>query len=161
MLAAEKSKDTFIAPIGIGISLFVIEIAGVNYTGASVNPARSFGPCVASADFPGYHWIYWLGPALGALVAGGFFHFIKVGDYDIVLRESMLTCCSSSITRTPILDKTALAQTRISMESLSLIWRTGATGLGDDKQTATRLTNTSSEASGTPAMWNYGLLRIQ
>jgi aquaporin related protein len=38
MLAAEKSKDTFIAPIGIGISLFVIEIAGVNYTGASREP---------------------------------------------------------------------------------------------------------------------------
>lgn len=28
MLAAEKSKDTFMAPIGIGLSLFVAEIAG-------------------------------------------------------------------------------------------------------------------------------------
>lgn len=79
MLAAEKSKDTFLAPIGIGLSLFVVEIAGVNYTGASVNPARSFGPCVAAASFTGYHWIYWLGPVLGALVAGGFYHFVKVG----------------------------------------------------------------------------------
>jgi aquaporin related protein len=78
MLAAEKSKDTFIAPIGIGLSMFVVEIAGVKYTGASVNPARSFGPCVAAADFPGYHWIYWVGPFLGALIAGGFYHFIKV-----------------------------------------------------------------------------------
>lgn len=78
MLAAEKSKDTFIAPIGIGLSLFVIEIAGVNYTGASVNPARSFGPCVAGATFPSYHWIYWIGPMLGALLAAGFYHFIKV-----------------------------------------------------------------------------------
>ena len=59
MLAAEKSKDTFIAPIGIGLALFVAEIAGVYYTGASLNPARSFGPCVASASFEGYHWIYW------------------------------------------------------------------------------------------------------
>lgn len=80
MLAAEKSKDTFLAPIGIGLSLFVVEIAGVNYTGASVNPARSFGPCVAAASFTGYHWIYWLGPVLGALVAGGFYHFVKVGS---------------------------------------------------------------------------------
>jgi aquaporin related protein len=82
MLAAEKSKDTFIAPIGIGLSLFIIQIAGVNYSGASVNPARSLGPCVASADFPGYHWIYWLGPVLGAFVAGGFFHFIKFFNYE-------------------------------------------------------------------------------
>lgn len=28
MLAAEKSKDTFIAPIGIGLALFVAQIAG-------------------------------------------------------------------------------------------------------------------------------------
>lgn len=28
MLAAEKSKDTYIAPIGIGLALFVAEIAG-------------------------------------------------------------------------------------------------------------------------------------
>ena len=101
MLAAEKSKDTFIAPIGIGISLFVVEIAGVNYTGASVNPARSFGPCVASASFPGYHWIYWLGPVLGAFVAGGFYHFVKVSGNDegisqsIVIGDSSLTSCST------------------------------------------------------------------
>jgi aquaporin related protein len=29
MLAAEKSKDTFLAPVGIGLSLFVAELAGI------------------------------------------------------------------------------------------------------------------------------------
>jgi aquaporin related protein len=32
MLAAEKSKDTFLAPIGIGLSLFVAELAGMLLT---------------------------------------------------------------------------------------------------------------------------------
>ncbi|KAK5123806.1 hypothetical protein LTR85_002442 [Meristemomyces frigidus] len=82
MLAAEKSKDTFIAPIGIGLSLFVAEIAGVYYTGASLNPARSFGPCVAGANFQHYHWIYWIGPFLGALISGGYFHFVKFFNYE-------------------------------------------------------------------------------
>ena len=82
MLAAEKSKDTFIAPIGIGLSLFVAEIAGVFYTGASLNPARSFGPCVAGASFQSYHWIYWIGPFLGALLSGGYFHFVKFLNYE-------------------------------------------------------------------------------
>jgi len=82
MLAAEKSKDTFIAPIGIGLALFVAEIAGVYYTGGSLNPARSFGPCVAGRYFQHYHWIYWIGPILGALLAGGYYHFVKFFNYE-------------------------------------------------------------------------------
>jgi len=35
MLAAEKHKGTFLAPIGIGLALFVAELAGVYFTGAS------------------------------------------------------------------------------------------------------------------------------
>ena len=144
MLAAEKSKDTFIAPIGIGLSLFVVEIAGVNFSGGSVNPARSFGPCVAGADFPGYFWIYYLGPVLGALLAAGFYHFVKVCcalvNFWGVVRMTMFFCLlfwdhdlltflfffphSSLTTKMRIPDKTARARTRISTTSLRrAIWR--------------------------------------
>ena len=82
MLAAEKHKGTFIAPIGIGLSLFSAEIAGVFYTGASLNPARSFGPCVAGRNFQTYHWIYWIGPFLGAIIAAGYYHFVKFFNYE-------------------------------------------------------------------------------
>lgn len=82
MLAAEKHKGTFLAPIGIGLSLFIAEMSGVYFTGGSLNPARSFGPCVVLHDFPGYHWIYWLGPALGSLIAVGFYRFVKVLEYE-------------------------------------------------------------------------------
>ncbi|OCL06137.1 aquaporin-like protein [Glonium stellatum] len=82
MLAAEKSKDTFIAPVGIGLALFVAELAGVYYTGGSLNPTRSFGPAVAGTWFPGYHWIYWVGPFLGAIVSAGYYHFVKYFNYE-------------------------------------------------------------------------------
>jgi aquaporin related protein len=82
MLAVEKSKDTFIAPVGIGISLFVAELAGVYYTGGSLNPARSFGPAVASRSFPGYHWIYWLGPCMGSGLAAMYYKIIKHLNYE-------------------------------------------------------------------------------
>ncbi|KAF1844805.1 aquaporin [Cucurbitaria berberidis CBS 394.84] len=82
MLAAEKSKDTFIAPIGIGLALFVAMLGGVYYTGGSLNPARSFGPAVASTQFVGYHWIYWVGPFLGAAIAAGYYRFVKHFNYE-------------------------------------------------------------------------------
>jgi len=58
MLAKEKHKATFIAPVGIGLALFIAEMVGVYYTGGSLNPARSFGPCVVTATFDPEHWIY-------------------------------------------------------------------------------------------------------
>lgn len=82
MLAAEKHKGTFIAPVGIGLSLFIAELTGVFFTGGSLNPARSFGPAVVDLHFEGYHWIYWVGPILGSLVAAGFYKFIKVLEYE-------------------------------------------------------------------------------
>lgn len=60
MLAAEKHTANFIAPIGIGLALFVAQLFGTYYTGSSLNPARSFGPDVVVGKFAGYHWIYWV-----------------------------------------------------------------------------------------------------
>ncbi|KAI9050442.1 hypothetical protein LZ554_005606 [Drepanopeziza brunnea f. sp. 'monogermtubi'] len=82
MLAAEKHKGTFIAPIGIGLALFIAELMGVYYTGGSVNPARSFGPSVVSHEFHSYHWIYWVGPILGSIVASGFYLLMKMLEYE-------------------------------------------------------------------------------
>jgi aquaporin related protein len=57
-------------------------LTGVYFTGGSLNPARSFGPAVVNHTFNGYHWIYWLGPILGAIVAAGFYKFIKILEYE-------------------------------------------------------------------------------
>ncbi|KAK1625269.1 MIP family channel protein [Colletotrichum phormii] len=82
MLAAEKSRDTFLAPIGIGLALFMILIPGVWVTGGSLNPARSFGCAVAGRAFPNYHWIYWLGPCMGAALAAAYYRFVKWAHYE-------------------------------------------------------------------------------
>ncbi|KAJ9108067.1 hypothetical protein QFC20_003636 [Naganishia adeliensis] len=82
LLAAEKHKATFLAPIGIGLALFIAELMSVYYTGGSLNPARSFGPDVVLHKFSGYHWIYWLGPWMGATLAAGFYKFIKASPED-------------------------------------------------------------------------------
>jgi len=101
MLAKEKHKATFIAPVGIGLALFIAEMVGVYYTGGSLNPARSFGPCVVTATFDKDHWIYcklytyplgWemraneylgVGPIVGTFIAVFFYKFIKMLEYEM------------------------------------------------------------------------------
>ncbi|PQE09012.1 hypothetical protein CJF32_00002603 [Rutstroemia sp. NJR-2017a WRK4] len=83
MLAAEKTKATFVAPVGIGLALFVAELMGVYWTGGAVNPVRAFGADVIGG-FHSYHWIYWAGPLLGASLAAGFYKWIKALNYEEV-----------------------------------------------------------------------------
>ena len=60
----------------------MLTVAGVFFTGGSLNPARSFGPDVIAARFNGYHWIYWVGPFLGAVCAVLFYRLIKGLEYE-------------------------------------------------------------------------------
>lgn len=83
MLAKEKHRSTFIAPIGIGLALFVAELVGVYYTGGSLNPARSLGPCIVTGSFDPEHWIYWVGPLIGCIFAIAFYKFIKTLEYEM------------------------------------------------------------------------------
>lgn len=83
MLAKEKHKATFIAPVGIGLALFVAELAGVYYTGGSLNPARSLGPALVTNTWDSHHWIYWAAPASGAVIAIAFYFLIKTLEYEM------------------------------------------------------------------------------
>ncbi|KAL7929758.1 aquaporin-like protein [Trichoderma chlorosporum] len=79
-LAVEKHRATFLAPLGIGLAVFIAHICGTNFTGTGINPARSFGPAVVT-DFTGYQWIYWLGPFLGSLLAFAVYSILKWLEY--------------------------------------------------------------------------------
>jgi len=76
MLAAEKHRSTPFAPIGIGLTLFACHLWGVAYTGAAMNTARAFGPAVVTG-FNKDHWVYWLGPFIGSLIATLFYALLK------------------------------------------------------------------------------------
>lgn len=81
MTAVEKNRATFVAPIAIGMSFFICEAFSVMYTGGSLNPARSLGPAAVNRAFPGYFWIYFVGPILGSLLAVGFYKLLKYLNY--------------------------------------------------------------------------------
>jgi glycerol uptake facilitator-like aquaporin len=65
---AVDPKAPRVGGFAIGLTLTASILAIGPLTGASLNPARSFGPAVASGMFEG-HLIYWIGPILGAVAA--------------------------------------------------------------------------------------------
>lgn len=77
MTAVHKKAPAGIQGIAIGGMIFLIHIVGVPLTGASVNPARTFGPALVSG-FWEFHWIYWVGPIIGGIIAGLIMNYIFV-----------------------------------------------------------------------------------
>ena len=65
-VSAEAPK---IAGFGIGLAIFVDALVGGSLTGAMMNPARAFGPALVAWQWNA-HAVYWIGPLIGAGVAG-------------------------------------------------------------------------------------------
>jgi len=84
LVVTSKKENGKIAGFVIGLTLTLVHLIGIGFTGTSVNPARSFGPALMQAAFGGggtpmaQVWMFIVGPLAGAvLAAGAFFLFFK------------------------------------------------------------------------------------
>ena len=77
LTAVHKKAPAGIHGISIGGMVFLLHIVGVPLTGASMNPARTFGPAVVSG-FWELHWLYWRAPIVGGIIAGVIMNYVFV-----------------------------------------------------------------------------------
>ena len=64
-VAIDEKGPSTIAPIAIGMTITIAAIMGGPLTGASLNPARTFGPALIAGYWTD-HYVYWIGPLIGA-----------------------------------------------------------------------------------------------
>ncbi|KAL4557376.1 hypothetical protein LXL04_035552 [Taraxacum kok-saghyz] len=63
-----------IAPLAIAFMVGANILVGGPFEGAAMNPARAFGPALVGWRWNN-HWVYWLGPFIGAAIAGLIYEF--------------------------------------------------------------------------------------
>ena len=73
--AVDPKGPNSLAPVVIGLTVAVDIMIGGPLTGASMNPARSFGPALVVVEWAD-HWIYWVGPIVGGTIAALFYQHV-------------------------------------------------------------------------------------
>ncbi|WVZ82842.1 hypothetical protein U9M48_030055 [Paspalum notatum var. saurae] len=69
-------------PLPIGFAVFVVHLATIPITGTGINPARSLGAALIYNHHAAWkdHWIFWVGPLIGAATAAFYHKLVLRGD---------------------------------------------------------------------------------
>ena len=86
-VATDPRVPTPLAALAIGATVALGAMWGGPISGASMNPARSFGPALMAGVWS-YQWIYWLSPIVGAVLGALTYQMIRL---PLLQSESMST----------------------------------------------------------------------
>lgn len=76
-----KKENSRCAGLMIGLTLVLVHILGIPFTGTSVNPARSFGPALLAGGVAlSQVWLFIIAPLVGGALAAVVWQFIKPAD---------------------------------------------------------------------------------
>lgn len=73
----DKKENGHATGVVIGLTLTLVHLFGIPFTGTSVNPARSFAPALLQGgEALGQVWVFIIAPIIGAVLAGLFYKFV-------------------------------------------------------------------------------------
>ena len=73
--AVDTRGPSNLAPFAIGMVVVMTAFVGAALTGASLNPARTFGPAVVVGQWTD-HWVYWFAPIVGGTCAAVIYKYV-------------------------------------------------------------------------------------
>lgn len=73
--AVDDRAPKSVYPLAIGLTVALDIMATGPLTGAAMNPARTFGPALASGHWSN-HIVYWIGPLIGGMLGAMVQHFV-------------------------------------------------------------------------------------
>ena len=73
----DKKENGHATGVIIGLTLTLVHLFGIKFTGTSVNPARSLAPAIfQGGDALSQVWVFIVAPLVGAALAGLFYKYV-------------------------------------------------------------------------------------
>lgn len=115
VLAVSAKKDKGTNGIIIGLTLTLVHVFGIPFTGTSVNPARSIGPALFTrGDALSQLWVFIAAPLVGAILAALFYKFVikekEETEVEFKITNRKLKTAEKTITAVPAVKEAAEAK---------------------------------------------------
>ncbi|XP_029912148.1 aquaporin-4 [Myripristis murdjan] len=103
-----RRESTEPGNLAIGFAHIAGVLIGARFSGASMNPARSLGPAIITGFWEN-HWVYWIGPVTGAMLAGMSHEFIFARSASRQKLVACLTCKDIEIVETASVSRSSIS----------------------------------------------------
>ncbi|XP_029995776.1 aquaporin AQPAe.a [Sphaeramia orbicularis] len=103
-----RRESTEPANLAIGLAHTAGVLIGARFSGACMNPARALGPAIITGFWEN-HWVFWIGPVLGAVLAGVSHEFFFAPTASRHKLVACLTCKDIEIVETASMTGSSLS----------------------------------------------------